>query len=838
MNGEYEMKTYYDDSLLSQSGKSSNYITADEASNKSSFLSEPSIISKKYNTSNIKNSTSSNIGHDHDDKDNEHFKEKKSVHKRLSRNFNRILNNFNNMTMDHNSHQKVNKEKEKLNEKENNNSKEMEKDKSSKNNVQRTRKGIKLMERKIKGLSLSHLLKQNKNDENGSNDHSKHLLKERHSFSVLSLTNSERQKIEMISKLDKHSNHVKEKEFNPKFNTKKSNTKSSSKSKHYSQNSKQSLKSYSKRDKEEKSLESSRKYYETLTNILKRNKENSKKEKMDYSTFLNDIDIKVTSNSNDTINQLTEIYHSYTGPDKSNESNSKDDVDVSHNPSFLSSTNQGNVSSATFGYQSENNQDDNISYAPEKDQTMSTIEKRILKDNESMSSMPSLDEKSTHMGEFDDNTSSFYQNLNEEKHNFNQNIYNFNKYESEEDNNNDLEEGDMEISSSTDIINSFDLKSIDDDKVYSENNDFIKKTHSYTSTDIYSYYANLNSSKNNDELVKTQSIKNSKKNKEEYLDEKNNLNAKKLINNEIYNINNEKNNKNATIEKETIEENSYKGNLNSNINEKNGNENENENENGNGNENENEKNSTLITTLDKMRKYSSRNTEEYENEIHNIRNFLEEQNETINADFSKFSNDEAEYTNMSSFATSVHSTYISSSQREDKSLSSTSEKNLLFEEEKVQLMKDNDDIDNENKNSLHQGNIKIEEYSNYYKSQKLKDYFQYDNDNEEEVEDKDNQESNDNYNGTSSFIKNNKFDDQNNTFSKEKKTEVDYENKMYNEIEAKKESEVKSKNEYLGAEEITEVASETIYNEPFEKPSEETTYPVTEEKTEDIQKRK
>jgi len=740
-------------------------------------------------------------------------KEKKSVHNRLSRNFNRILNNFNSIGLDHDSQQKKiknnvnNREKEEVtrnDEKEKENNKKIEKEKNNLENVPRVRKGIKLMERKIKGLSLSNLLKQNKNDEIDTNLNSSH--KERNSFSVLSLTNTERQIITMDSNIDSsyHSNeNNKDKDIKQSDTsaTKKSTIKSNRKSKpHSSQKLKpNSSKSSLKQEKEEHSLESSRKYYETLTSILKRNKENSNKDRQDYSTFLNDIDIKVTSNSNDTINQLTEIYHYYT---ENNKTNVKDNILHRSSSSSSSTSNSvvSRVSSTTFGCHNGVTQEKISSCTSKKDKSMSTIKKKkvLVQKNtmtnknisgEVVTTSLSSDGRSPQQGEFSDdnkdNMSSFYQDLNEEKNVFNNNIYNLNKYYRNRYSNNEnniLEKESMKINSSADFLNNkFNINDMDD-KAYAENNtsyDYIEKTHS--STDIHNYYSQSNSSKNSDNISK--SIKNFKNIKEKNKD---------IINNNDNNKENESESKSKS-------------------------ENDNENEN---------RIKNIISfynknSSDRMKKYTSRNTEEYENEIHDIKNFLEEQNETINADISKYFNDDADYSNISSFAPSIHSTYISSSAKEDKSLSLTSEKGQLLKEMKPQTnleevdilkdvkIKDKDrkaDHENSRKSKSSKKNSKIgTTFSDYYNTQRLKDYYEYDSDDDD---DNDNNQK---------------------TLSSKKESIIEEKKNINN----GKVNNIENENEYPKTEEITEVVSEIYNNESsLEKLSSEITYSITEEKTE------
>jgi hypothetical protein len=901
-NGEYEMKMYYnesfqnEDSILSSVNESSNYNITDSVSYDSSFLSEPSIIVKSNNGITVDDSTYPQQKENKDRNITSSSKEKrKSVHKRLSRNFNRILNNFNNISLDHSSQRKEKdiantnnkqKEKEKDSVKEKETRKEVETDKDknkNKENIPKARKGIKLMERKIKGLS--HLLKQNKNDIKDDDE-----------------------------KVDKRDDN----------------------------DTKDILKSSSKKEKEEKYVENSRKYYETLANILKHNKDNEdyfKKENFDNDVNQHNAKEVSTSKSYDTIDQLSDIYYSYTDSDQAN---------VSHHLTSFSSNNIGNDgSSATFGNSREikntakdlkdikniketkdikiiedpkdikdikNIEDTNSFYTSEKyPKTISNVEKKdlilennIIRNKKKISShvtksdSTSSDGISNHLGEFDDindeHVKSFYHDLNEEKKGFNQYIYDFNKYyqnkeDSEEDHS--LEEGDVEISSSTDIMNSFDLKGIDD-KAYEENKtsyDFIKKTHSYTSTDIYSYYAHLSTSKNNDSVVEDNNSKNIKIKESPEFD----LNKKELINKNIYEVNphdhDEKNQKeqDSTFQKdlplEVFESKNNDGNdrehEHKNINTiKNINENENENENI--NKNEIKKKLTYNkSSSDQMKKYTSHNTEEYENEIHDIKNFLEEQNETINADLSKFSNDEAENTNISSFATSIHSIYISSSQRDDNNLSSTSVKNSLFEdEENLQATVETINMDLSNKknnkgsketrsfiSSSSSENLNLNEnkkienvksetvkevkenkedkgddnrittiFSDYYNTQRLKDYYENDKvDEDENNNDLDDEDGNN--------IDDVDIDEKGN--NKNSSSQRENINNILKNKDNGKHIEMENVKKYPKTEEITEMVSETIYHEQLsiEKPikgeerEEEITYPITEERTEDILKR-
>jgi len=121
-------------------------------------------------------------------------------------------------------------------------------------------------------------------------------LKERHSFSVLSLNPSERQKLKRMTSPE--SSVTTEKDELTKSNEKSFSKhlqkyKSKDKLKDKAKDKPIKKSTLSKNLKEEKSFENSKKYYETLTEIIKRNKDNSKD---DYSSYLNDIDLKITSN--------------------------------------------------------------------------------------------------------------------------------------------------------------------------------------------------------------------------------------------------------------------------------------------------------------------------------------------------------------------------------------------------------------------------------------------------------------------------------------------------------------------------------------------------------------
>ncbi|ORX49980.1 hypothetical protein BCR36DRAFT_62474 [Piromyces finnis] len=699
-NGEYQLKVYEEyqpeDCVLTNEDESFN--TTIDKSYSSNVLSESS---KNYEFVDQQRPVK------------KHSKEK--VHKRLSRNFNRILNNFNGDHSNKNDYDKEAVETKDTSEKAKENLI------NTNNNTIRVRKGVKLMERKIKGLSLSHLLKQNKNDAHDSGSG----IKERHSFSVSSLSHAERQKLNFLTDPEyDFNNNEAINNSDENLRVKNSNSKIKAhdkvKGKKKEKSCKKSSSSLKKLLKEEISLESSRRYYETLTSILKRNKENSKK---DYSTYLNDVDIKIISNSNDTINQITEIYHSYTENQNSNlKSNSRSNSNLNvrstekESGSLLSPNNEMNISDTTFGCIT-NRDHSEPSFIKENNQTIN-IEKEkvseIIKQDE-----PSVDEvpSYTNVGEFDDiqeHTSSIYHDLNDEKKSFNQNIYDFNKYYHNHDTeeNSEIKEDNGNIENSTDIMNSFDLKIIDE-KAKTDNNKenfgFINKAHSYTSTDIYSYYANLNNS-NKDEIPTLNHTK-EKENSNEY-DSREKENNQDVCYNGEYKENKDFDNTKIEVEEKlnnfsnllkqdakniNILKNYYKAT---------------------NDQSDNESSLILPSKSELVRQKKNyklcgdSNTDEYKNEIHNIKNFLEQQNETINADFSKVSNEEGEMTNISSFITSIPSTDISSSAKDGKSAISSPSKHSELEVEKIAFTDRKDLQKKEGKN-----------FSDYYNTRRLNDSY-------------------------------------------------------------------------------------------------------------------
>jgi hypothetical protein len=750
-NGEYQLKTYYNGDYQPENSVLTN---EDESFNYNASYDKNEIIDQRRPVKDRKNA-------------------KEKVHKRLSRNLNRILNNFNVDYIKSDS----DKEKEKDLEK----AKENEKDKENVMNTARVRKGVKLMERKIKGLSLSHLLKQNKENDNSPN------LKERHSFSVLSLSHAERQKLNFLTNPEFGFNNTVDmgsnvEELKRKHSTSKSKPhvhKSKDKQKEKDKNKEKIHKkstSSLKKLRDEMSLENSRKYYETLTNILKRNKENSKK---DYSTYLNDIDIKVTSNSNDTINQITEIYHSYTENSNQNSSPNQKSKSISksksqsksnstvtsksnekENGSPLSPNNKMNISGTTFGYNKEN---EHSVLATERNKMGEAPKPNRQSDIETTTS--------NNLGEFDDvheHTSSFYHDLNEEKKNFNQNIYDFNKYyhnRYDTDESNGLEGSENEMDNSANIMNNFDLNVIDEKNKEEHNDgayDFIKKNHSYTSTDIYSYYANLHNSKNED---KSKFNNNMEENDIELkeLNHKEQNKGKEEDEDDSYNFITKEDDQNISILK-----NYYKTNY-----------------------DQNEMESSMImpskSELIQQQKRNSKNvnkdvgrtTQKYENEIPNVKNYSE-QNEIINVDYTKLSDEEGEGTNLSSFATSVPSIYISSSIRDDKSVTSSPAEDYELEEEKIILSSKEDDP----KMTLREVIPKKEgkTFSDYYNTRRLND--SYSTDEEEKV----------------------------------KKTKLKEKEKTY----------------HSHTEEITEVPTDVKNYTHFDQPSEEKYYLTTEDENENI----
>lgn len=601
-----EFNNPQDDSLLTTGEES--FLTATNGSSLLSSDDKPNESSQRRPTKDKKNT-------------------KEKVHKRLSRNLSRMFNIKSDGDKENEKGKETDKEKEDENEKE------------KETNTARVRKGVKLVERKIKGLSLSHLLKQNKSGEESDDDLP---LKERHSFSVLSLNHSDRQKLKLMGNSD--SSIVSKKEASENHDSIKSTEKRLSKHlQKYILKDKVKDKP-SKKLKEEKPYDSSKRYYETLTDILKRNKDNSKNN--DYSTYLNDIDIKVSSNSNDTINQLTDIYHSYT--EDSNE--------------FETENSTSNIiSDTTFGHINKKTEPEH--FTPSKKEKMAMSKNKVLptppKYNDSSFNGTPVSFQS---GEFDDTNEQTSSSENNKL--FHHNVYDFDKYyhdDSNSDNRSSLKEGDVEISSSNEIINSFDLNIINEKNKKQHHDssfDLIKKNHSYSSTDIYSYYSNMNSGKNNSE----KSSKKGKKSlgKEKILDKVNNTNTS---NSKIDAVPNEVQKEKSNLSESTqMDHDRHLSESNSNS------------------------PTNSPSKLEKNNTYS--NTEEYENEIHNINNFLEQQNETINADLSKLSNDENEITNISSFATSVPSTYISSSAKEDKCFSSIDEEGSELEDEEVCLTRD------------------------------------------------------------------------------------------------------------------------------------------------------